>query len=221
MCAVRVGILGGTGPAGRALAARLAAVGVDVIVGSRSADRAASVCEDIRKRWPDHTMSLEPGENTHAAEAQLIVVATPWDAAASTTKSVAAALDGKVVVSMGNALVKEDGELVALTPPSGSVAAAVQEAAPDALVAAAFQHIPAKSLAAVDTPIDGDVIVCSDHQPAFEATADLVRRIPDLRPLHGGSLVGAGPVEAFTAVLLGVNSRYKARAVVRLNGIPE
>ena len=166
-------------------------------------------------------MALQPGGNAQAAEAPLVVVATPWDAAAATTASVAAALEGKVVVSMGNALVREDGELVAVTPPSGSVAAAVQEAAPGALVAAAFQHIPARSLAAVDTPIDGDVIVCSDHQPAFEATAELVRRIPDMRPLHGGSLASAGPVEAFTAVLLGVNSRYKARAVVRLNGIPE
>jgi NADPH-dependent F420 reductase len=150
----------------------------------------------------------------------VVVVATPWDAAASTTESVADLLGGKVVVSMANALAKKDGELQAVTPPSGSVAAAVQEAAPGAMVAAAFHHVPARSLAAVDTPIDGDVIVCTDHQPAFEATAQLVRMIPGLRPLHGGSLVGAGPVEAFTAVLLGVNSRYKARAVVRLNGIP-
>jgi NADPH-dependent F420 reductase len=218
---MRVGILGGTGPAGRALAARLAVAGVDVVIGSRSAERAASICEDLRTRWSGYRMSLEPGENHDAAGAELVVVATPWDAAGSTTASVADALEAKVVVSMGNALEKKDGELQAVTPPSGSVAAAVQEAAPDALVAAAFHHVPARSLAAVDTPIDGDVIVCTDHQPAFEATAELVRMIPGLRPLHGGSLASAGPVEAFTAVLLGVNLRYKARAVVRLNGIPE
>jgi 8-hydroxy-5-deazaflavin:NADPH oxidoreductase len=217
---MRVGILGGTGPAGRGLAARLAAAGVEVVVGSRSAERAASTCEEIGKRWPEHEMWLEPGENHQAAEAGLVVVATPWDAAASTTASVADLLGGKVVVSMGNALEKKDGELVAVTPPSGSVAAAVQEAAPGALVAAAFHHVPARSLADVGTPIDGDVIVCTDHQPAFEATAELIRMVPGLRPLHGGSLAGAGPVEAFTAVLLGVNARYKARAVVRLNGIP-
>ena len=217
---MRVGILGGTGPAGRGLAARLAVAGASVVVGSRSPDRAASTCEEIRKRWPEHSMSLEPGENRGAAQAGLVVVATPWEAAGPTTASVADALGGKVVVSMGNALEKKDGELLAVTPPSGSVAAAVQEAAPGALVAAAFHHVPARSLAAVDAPIDGDVIVCTDHDAAFEATAELVRMIPGLRPLHGGSLAGAGPVEAFTAVLLGVNLRYKARAVVRLNGIP-
>ena len=218
---MRVGILGGTGPAGRALAVRLAAADVNVVIGSRSFERAASACEEIRQRWPEQRLWLEPADNRDAAEAQFVVVATPWDAAGPITESVADVLAGKVVVSMANAVEKKDGELQAVTPPSGSVAAAVQEAAPDALVAAAFHHVPARALAAVDTPIEGDVIVCTDHQAAFDATAELVRAIPDLRPLHGGSLAGAGPVEAFTAILLGVNRRYKARAVVRLNGIPE
>jgi NADPH-dependent F420 reductase len=216
-----VGILGATGPAGRALATRLASVGVDVVVGSRSSDRAASVCDEIHEKWPERQMWLEPGDNLAAARTALVVVATVWDAAADTTASVADELAGKVVVSMGNALEKKGDELVAVTPPDGSVAAGVQRAAPDALVAAAFHHVPARSLGDLSKPIVGDVIVCSDHQSAFDATAELVRRIPDLRPLHGGSLAGAAPVEAFTAVLLGVNRRYRARAVMRLTGIPE
>lgn len=217
---MRVGILGGTGPAGRALAGRLAAVDVEVVVGSRSKDRAASTCEEIRRQWPDRQLWLEPGDNAEAARATLVVVATPWDAAAPTAASVGADLAGKVVVSMANALTRNGDEFRALVPEGGSVAAAVQQVLPEALVAAAFHHVPARSLASLDTSIDGDVIVCSDHDRAFEETADLVRRIPDLRPLHGGSLASAAPVEAFTAVLLGVNKRYRARAVLRLNGIP-
>ncbi|MFN2606556.1 MAG: NADPH-dependent F420 reductase [Acidimicrobiales bacterium] len=218
---MRVGILGGTGPAGRALAARLASVGVDVVVGSRSPDRAAATCDEIHKRWSERQLWLEPGDNPAAAAAEVVVVATPWDAAAETAASVAAELAGKVVISMGNALQKQGDELVAITPPGGSVAAGVAQAVPEALVAAAFHHIPARTLGDVAKPIVGDVIVCADSQAAFHATADLVAGIPDLRPLHGGSLAGAGPVEAFTAVLLGVNRRYKARAVMRLTGIPE
>jgi NADPH-dependent F420 reductase len=203
------------------MAARLASVGVDVIVGSRSEERATNVCDNIRKSWPERGMWLEPGENLEAAKAQLVIVATPWDAAAPTAESVAGELEGKVVISMANALEKRDGELRALTPPSGSVAAALKEAVPEALVAAAFHHVPALSLADVDNPIDGDVIVCSDHQSAFDATAELVRMIPKLRPLQGGSLANAAPVEAFTAILLDINRRYGARAVMRLTGIPE
>ncbi len=217
---MRVGIIGGTGPAGRALAARLAAVGVEVVVGSRSKERAASTCEGIRQKWPHRRLWLEAGDNAEAARATQVVVATPWEAAPSTAASVGDDLAGKVVVSMANALTRKGDEFEALVPERGSVAAGVQEALPEALVAAAFHHVPARSLADLDTAIEGDVIVCSDHDRAFEATADLVRRIPNLRPLHGGSLVSAAPVEAFTAVLLGVNKRYKARSVVRLNGIP-
>ena len=217
---MRVGIIGGTGPAGRALGARLGAVGVEVVVGSRSKDRAASICEEVRGRWPERQLWLEPGDNEEAARASLVVVATPWDAAVTTAASLADDLAGKVVVSMANALTRKGDEFEALVPEKGSVAAGVQDAVPDALVAAAFHHVPARSLADLDTAIQGDVIVCSDHDRAFEATAELVRQIPDLRPLHGGTLASAAPVEAFTAVLLGVNKRYRARAVVHLNGIP-
>src|SRR6476659_5947635 len=101
---MRVGIVGGTGPAGSALAARLASVGLDVVIGSRSVERATEACEAIVKRWPERELSLTPGTNLDAARAEVVVVATPWDAAAETAASVAAELGGKVVVSMANAL---------------------------------------------------------------------------------------------------------------------
>ncbi len=120
---------------------------------------------------------------------------------------------------MGNALAKIDGELQAVVPPGGSVAAGVQAAVPDALVSAAFHHLPARSLGDLTRPASGDVLVCTDHPEAFEVTAELIRRVPDLRPFDAGSLAAAGPVEAFTAVLLSLNGRYKGRATIHLTGI--
>jgi len=214
-----VGIVGGTGPAGRALAARLASEGFDVVIGSRSADRAQEICDDIHKKWPDRQLLLAGASNPDAARADLVVIATPWDAAADTTAALRQELAGRVVVSMGNALAKVDGELHPVVPPGGSVAVAVQAAAPEALVAAAFHHLPARSLGDLGRPAEGDVLVCTDHEAAWEATAALIRRVPDLRPFHAGSLAAAGPVEAFTAVLLGLNGRYKGRATIHLTGI--
>ena len=216
---MKIGILGGTGPAGMALAARLASVGVDVLLGSRSVERAVGACEDIGGKWPERELSLTPAANPDAAAADVVVVATPWDAAASTASSVGDHLEGKVVISMANALKVENGEFVAVTPPTGSVAVAVQQAVPAALVAAAFHHLPARALADLERPVTGDVLVCSDSDLAAEATASLVRSIPDLRALRAGSLASAAAVEAFTAVLLGVNRRYKSRASIRLTGL--
>lgn len=216
---MQVGILGGTGPAGQALAARLASVGVGVVIGSRSIDRAGGACEEIRSRWPDLDLPLTPGTNADAARTELIVVATPWTAAADTAASVSDHLGGKVVVSMANALVRSGGELLPEIPPDGSVAVAVQKAVPDALVAAAFHHLPARALADLSKPVEGDVLVCADSSEAVDVTATLVRRVPVLRALHAGSLAMAMPVEAFTAVLLGLNRRYRARASIRLTGL--
>ncbi len=216
---MHVGILGGTGPAGRALAARLASVGCEVTIGSRQAERAAEVAAQIKLVWPGHVLSLVGRGNDAAATADLVVVATPWDSAAATAASVADALTRKIVISMANALVKVGSEFQALIPPRGSVAAAVQAEIPKALVAAAFHHVPARELGDLAHPLDGDVLVCSDHSEAHAATAELIEAIPGLRPLDAGSLSNAGPIEAFTAVILNLNIRYRVRSGIRLPGI--
>jgi NADPH-dependent F420 reductase len=128
-------------------------------------------------------------------------------------------LKGKVVISMANALARVGDEFQPLVPPRGSVAATVQAAVPEARVAAALHHLPARDLANLAKPVESDVLICSDHRLATKATADLVRLIPALRPLDAGRLSNAAPIEAFAAVLLQLNVRYKTRAAVRLTGI--
>jgi NADPH-dependent F420 reductase len=212
-------LLGGTGPAGSGLALRLADAGLEVVVGSRSAERAAEVCQSLQDAWPDHTLALTGAANDKAAEADLVVVATPWDSASVTAASVADKLEGKVVVSMANALVRLGSEFMPLVPPRGSVAAHVAYSAPGARVVAAFQHLPAKELGALDHRIDSDVLICADDEDAAAEVKRLCRLIPDLRPLYAGSLANAAPIESLTAVLLQLNVRYKTRAAVRLTGI--
>lgn len=214
-----VGILGGTGPAGRSLAARLASVGCGVTIGSRSKERADEVVDQLRQRWAGHDLSLSGGDNQSAAQADLVVVATPWDAASPTAGSVAEHLEGKVVVSMANALTKVGSELQALIPPRGSVAVGVQAEVPGALVAGALHHVPAKELGAIEGPVESDVLICSDHARALETTMDLVAKVPGLRPLDAGSLSNAAAIEAFTAVILNLNMRYRVRAAIRLTGV--
>src|SRR5436305_8711013 len=104
---MHIGVLGGTGPAGRGIATRLAASGHRVTVGSRERERAAQVVDDVKARWGDRVASLEPGTNDAAAAADLVVLATVWDAAVSTAQAHADQLDGKVVISMANGLRKE------------------------------------------------------------------------------------------------------------------
>jgi 8-hydroxy-5-deazaflavin:NADPH oxidoreductase len=216
---VHVGILGGTGPAGRGVAVRLADAGIRVTLGSRDAERAANVAGGVVARWPDLDLALWGSDNAGAADADLVIVATPWDSAVTTVRSLREPLTGKVVVSMANALVKEGREMLALVPPRGSVAAAVQAAVPDSLVAAAFHHLPAQEMENLESGLEGDVLVCSDHREATLATMGLIELMPGLRPLDAGSLSQASAIEAFTAVCITLNIRHKAHSTLRIAGI--
>ena len=215
---VHVGILGGTGPAGEALGARLASVGVEVTIGSRSKERGVDAARTMIERWPSHDLALNGGDNAMAAAAEVVVMATPWDGATPTVAALAAELEGKVVISMANALTMVGKEFYALVPPRGSIAEHVQAAAPGAFVAAAYQHLPAKELGDLDHQLEADVLVCSDHPEAIEAVSALTRRMPGLRPIEAGTLSSAAAIEAMTAVILQVNRRYKTRAALRLTG---
>lgn len=216
---MRIGIIGGTGPAGSALAARLASVGYEVVVGSRSKYRALEACDEMNAKWPELKLTVVAGDNAAAAECDVIVLATPWDSAATTAQEHVELLRGKVVISMANALVRVGHEFQPLLPPRGSVAAHVQAAVPECRVVAAFHHLPAKELGHLGEPIDSDVLICSDDQDAIRTTFDIVNHIPGCRPLDAGELSNATAIEAFTAVLLQLNVRYKTRVAPKLTGI--
>lgn len=216
---MRIGIIGATGPAGSALGARLASVGYEVVLGSRSRYRAMETRDQIQERWPELDLPLDAADNEGAATADLIILATPWDSAATTARSVEKQLQGKIVVSMANALVKLGHEFQPLVPPRGSVAASVQAAVPGCKVAAAFHHLPATELGHLGVPIESDVLICSDFKDAVVQVCEIAGRIPGCRPLDAGELSNATAIEAFTAVLLQLNVRYKTRVAPKLTGI--
>jgi NADPH-dependent F420 reductase len=201
------------------VAVRLAESGVQVTLGSREAERAEGIAEEVRAKWPALTLEIVGADNLGAASAELVVLATPWENAIATLKPLREALAGKVVISMANALVKEGREMLALIPPRGSVAAAVQAALPDSLVAAAFHHLPASEMENLESGLEADVLVCSDHPEAAVATESLIDLMRGLRPLNAGSLSQAAAIEAFTAVCITLNIRHKAHSTLRMAGI--
>ena len=216
---MRIGIVGGTGPAGSALAARLADVGYEVVLGSRSKYRSMEVVDTLIARWPERELAVSPSDNIGASRCEFVVIATPWDAAAITARSVEDHVRNKVVVTMSNALARVDDEFVPLIPPRGSVAASVQASLPDSKVAATLQHVPAQELGDLDQPLDSDILICSDDQEATDLVAEVVGKIPGARVLDCGNLSNATAIEAFTAVLLQLNTRYRTRVALKLVGL--
>lgn len=216
---MQIGILGGTGPLGSALGARLAASRLSVGLGSRDVSKAREVVSNLTQRWPEVDGYLSGVDNDEAARAQIVFVAVPWDAMVRLIEPLEHVLQGKIVVSMANALVKVGDEFAALGLPRGSAAQLLQAKLPSAMVVAALHHVPARALANLSRPVEVDTLVAADSTGARNQVAGVLSRIPGLRVLEAGSLAQAPAIEAMTAVLLNVNLRYRATASLRLTGV--
>lgn len=218
---MNIGVLGATGPAGGGLAVRLASVGHEVVLGSRDPARAVAAVAERRTKWGPRIATLRAGGNAEAAAADLVVLAVPWDAAAPTARSHADQLSAKVVVSMANGLERTGREFRAILPEGRSVAEEVQLAAPDARVVVAFQHVPAAAFDDLENELESDVIVAGNDGAARLAVLELIGTMPALRGFDAGSLSQALAVEAFAAVLLSINVRYrgKGNSYVHIGGV--
>jgi NADPH-dependent F420 reductase len=217
---VNIGVLGGTGPAGQAVAVQFAGIGIEAIVGSRALERAEETVAALTEKWSNRNLPLVPGANEAAAAADIVVVATPWDGVLATLEPLAGDLAGKIVISMANALTRWGKEMVPLLPPTGSVTVAVGRALPRSRVVGAFHHLPAGPWSDLDHQLDADVMVCSDDKDARREVVELIDRLPGLRGVEAGGLGSSLAIEALTPALLEVNRRYKTHAAIRLTGLP-
>jgi NADPH-dependent F420 reductase len=211
-----IGILGGTGPAGRGLAVRLSQAGYTVLMGSRDAARAQAVATELGGLA---TAPIHGASNEDAAGAELVIVATPWESAVETVTALREPLAGKVVISMVNALTKRGREMVPLFPARGSMAAEIAAALPHSRVVGAFHHLPASAMEDPESGLDADVVIVGDDPTARQEVVALTNAMDGLTAVEAGSLALAGTVEAFTAVCISVNIRHKAHSYVRLMGL--
>jgi 8-hydroxy-5-deazaflavin:NADPH oxidoreductase len=213
-----VAVLGGTGPQGRGLARRWASAGVPVVIGSRSAERAAEVAAELAEATGGDVQGA--ANHDAAARCDLAVVAVPSDGHADLLRSLAGPLAGKVVVDCVNPLGFDQQGAYALPVADGSAAQEAAAILVDSTVVAAFHHV---SAALLDDPevssVDTDVMVLGDDRDATDLVASLADAVPGMRGVYGGRLRNARQVEALTANLISVNRRYKAHAGVRLTDI--
>ena len=211
---ISIGILGGTGDQGKGLARRFALAGHPVLIGSRSAGRAQEAADSIGS-------GARGAENAVVAtEADLVIVAVPYDGHKALLESLRTELAGKIVVDCVNPLGFDKQGAYALPVEEGSAAQQAAAVLPDSRVVAAFHHVSAVVLMdpAVDK-VDLDVLVLGDDREATDTVQALAAVIPGVRGVYGGRLRNAFQVEALTANLISINRRYKAHAGVRVTDV--
>jgi NADPH-dependent F420 reductase len=218
MCPEKLAFVGGTGPEGLGLAVRFAAAGHAIVIGSRSAERARDAADMVRANVPD--AQVEGRLNQEAVEASEIVLVTiPFAGHRDTLRALAPAIGAKIVIDVVSPLAFAGRQIKALAVPEGSAAQQAQVLLPQAAVAAAFHHLDAGSLMALEERLEEDVLVCSDHPYAKLRAMALAEQIAGVRALDCGPLANSRYLEEFTAVLLSLNKNYKAHTALRIVGI--
>jgi NADPH-dependent F420 reductase len=214
----KIAVLGGTGPQGRGLARRFAGAGLDVIVGSRNAERAAETAAELAAATGGAVSGLD---NAGAAAAgDIVLVVVPWEGHGELIASLAPALAGKVVVDCVNPLGFDKQGAYALPVAEGSATEQAAGLLPDSTVVGAFHNVSAALLEDPDVAsIETDVLVLGDDREATDLVQALADTIPGIRGIYGGRIRNAHQVEALTANLISINRRYKAHAGVRVTDV--
>jgi 8-hydroxy-5-deazaflavin:NADPH oxidoreductase len=201
MAMARIGIIGGTGHLGKAIARRLAKSGHVVAIGSRTADKAQAVAEELG--------GLEYGANEDVARGkEVLIVTVPYSAQADTLRQIKPHLGEAIVVDTTVPLVPPKVMRVQL-PEAGSAAA---EAAAilgyDVRFVTAFHSVAAHILDS-DAKVECDVLVFGDDVAARNTVIGLCGDM-ELRGLSGGALVNSAAAEALTSILIYLNKTYSA-----------
>lgn len=215
--AKRIGLIGGTGPEGKGLAARFARAGIEVRIGSRSAERGAETAAEVSALSGGRVTG---GTNAEAVrDVDIVVVTVPYAGMADTLRDLAEAIGSAVVVSAVVPLQFSRARVAAIHVPEGSAAEEAQKLLPAARVVGAFQNLSAGHLLDLDHAIDGDVIVCGDDAAAVRATIELAETIAGVRGVNGGPLANSHYVEEITALLLNINRLHKTETHVKIAGL--
>lgn len=223
MTTYRIAVIGGTGPQGKGLGYRFARHGHSVVLGSRAAEKAVPVAEEVTQRLAglEGAGSVTGAANADAcADADVVLLAVPYDGHDELVATLP--LDGKVVVSCVNPLAfdKQGPHGRVIDGGEGSAAESAQRLAPGSTVVGAFHHVSAVTLWGEAHYLDDeDVLVCGDSAEAKAVAIELARCVTSRDGIDAGALRLARQLEPLTAVLISINKLYKAHSGVRISGL--
>jgi NADPH-dependent F420 reductase len=219
----RVSIIGGTGALGLGLALRLGREGIPITIGSRDEARAREAAERARGEVPGG--EFDGAANARAAQsARIVFLTVPFRSQSETLTNLKTALqDGQILVDatvpLAAAVSGKATRILGVW--QGSAGQQAQEMVPDGVrVVSALHTVSAEMLRDLDHALDEDVLVCGDRKADKEPVMELIGRIPGLRPVDAGRLEQARIVESLTALLIGINARYKTHAGIRITALP-
>lgn len=212
-----IAVLGGTGKEGKGLAYRWAKAGYQVLIGSRTPEKAITAAAQIIELM-DGAGSVVGMSNPEAAhQANIVVLTVPYAAHRDTLESIKEEIKGKLFIDVTVPLVPPKVTRVQM-PAAGSAAQeAKQILGEEVEVAAAFQNISHEHLLG-NGDVACDVLVTGTSKNARQEALKLVEAA-DLRGWDAGPLENSVVLEGLTSVLININKQYgSTHAGIKITG---
>ena len=224
MTSYRIAVMGGTGPQGKGLGYRFARHGHSVVLGSRSAEKAGPVAEEVTARLAgvEGAGPVRGAANADAcADADVVLLAVPYDGHDELVASLP--LAGNVVISCVNPLAfdKRGAHGEVIDGGQGSAAEHAAQLAPEATVVGAFHNVSAVGLWGDEDYLDEDVLCVGDSDEGKQVAMELARAVTGRQGISAGKLRLARQLEPLTAVLISINRKYKVHSGLRITGLDE
>jgi len=195
-----ISLIGGTGDLGTGLATRLLKAGYNVIIGSRTLEKAQQAERSLGK----NTKGLL--NKDAALEGEIVILTVPFAHQRGIVEECKTELKGKLFIDTTVPLMPPKVATVQL-PSEGSAAEIAQNIlGDDVRVVSAFQNISAELLKS-DKEIDCDVLVCGNKKEWRQEVIDLVNAL-GMKGWHAGMLPNSAAVEAMTSVLISINKHH-------------
>ncbi|RXK59707.1 NADP oxidoreductase [Lacibacter luteus] len=202
-----IAILGASGNMGSAIAKALAKGNDRLLLISKEEEKLEALKTVITNEYPLADIEGMTCAMHGSWEADIIILATPYEAQTDVAEKIREVASQKIVISIANPLNATYDALV--TNPETSAAEELQALLPHSKVVKAFNTTYAANFA--QTVIDGkqaDAFIAGNNESALETTAELVKTT-GFNPIIAGKLSVSRTLEAMQLLLIQLTMKYK------------
>ncbi|MEN6517686.1 MAG: NADPH-dependent F420 reductase [Methanospirillum sp.] len=219
---MKVAVIGGTGGQGLGIATRFAVAGEEIIIGSRTLEKAQAGVDKVKELLGD-VKNVRAATNADAAkEADVLILTVPLAAQKDTLLSIKEGAAGKPLLDATGPLESAIGGSATkcMILSEGSAAQRAQAILPETKVICAFNNISQTWWMQLEEPIDCDCLICGDDKDAKAMVTPLIEKVPGLRVIDCGALERASIIEKITPLLIGLNIRNRCQfGGIRITGL--
>ncbi len=216
-------IIGASGALGFGLALRLGYAGIPITVGSRDDERAQETVERLKALVPSGSFSGAANGDA-VSQAEIVFICVPFRNQSEMYTNLKNHLrDGQIVVDATVPLAASvSGKATRMLGVwQGSAAEQAEEMVPVGVgVVSAFHTVSAVPLGNLSQQLDQDVLICGNNKDEKAKVTAVVERVAGLRCIDCGRLEQSRIAESISALLIGINARYKSHVGIQITDLP-